>query len=105
MYYFICDVIKYFGIVIGIVKHGPEWLITLKCFLIPSQIYDGPSPTSPVLYRLCGSTLPADTISSSNTLYVVLNSDGAAVGSGFSATFLSGEYAQQARHLSSDNYI
>lgn len=50
-------------------------------------VYDGGSPSSPLVGRFSGNALPAPIISSSNKLYVVFVSDGSSYDSGFRARY------------------
>ncbi len=50
-------------------------------------VYDGGSPSSPLVDRYNGYALPGPIISSSNKLYVTFVSDGSGVNSGFRARY------------------
>ncbi|XP_078382712.1 scavenger receptor cysteine-rich domain-containing protein DMBT1-like [Oculina patagonica] len=51
------------------------------------KVYDGNSPTSPLIGTFSGSSLPAPIMSSSNKLFVTFTSDGAGRNEGFTATY------------------
>ncbi|KAM3593822.1 uncharacterized protein V6R79_022582 [Siganus canaliculatus] len=50
-------------------------------------IHDGPSQSSPLLSRVCGTTLPSPITSTQNTIYVRFRSDSSSNHRGFSARF------------------
>ncbi|CAJ0944944.1 unnamed protein product, partial [Mesorhabditis belari] len=53
------------------------------------EIFDGASPSAPLLGLFCGSSLPSTTISSSNQIFVFFMADGSVSRRGFHATYQS----------------
>ncbi|XP_056290732.1 cubilin [Pseudoliparis swirei] len=58
-----------------------------ECFWDYVVIYDGPSISSPLLLRVCGTSLPPPITSTQNTIYVRFRSDSSRNHRGFSARF------------------
>lgn len=48
-------------------------------------VFDGTSASAPLLAKLCGTALPDPVISTSNSLYIRLHTDGSIQGTGFVA--------------------
>ena len=55
-------------------------------------VYDGGSPSSPLIGQYHGNSSPAAITSSSNQLFVIFTSDGSIVRSGFAASYHGKEY-------------
>lgn len=52
------------------------------------QIYDGMTMDDPLIGRYCGTTIPAEFVSTSNVLYVQFHTDSTIAGAGFNASFV-----------------
>lgn len=52
-----------------------------------SQIRNGDGPTSPLIARYCGSSIPPPVISTSNQLWLKFGSDGSVANHGFRALY------------------
>ncbi|CAH1789448.1 unnamed protein product [Owenia fusiformis] len=59
----------------------------LTCNFDVLEIYDGPSASSPLIGRFCGTTLPSDIRSTNNQLYFSFSSDSSVVLEGFEVTW------------------
>lgn len=70
-------------------------LAALTCWLsVVSQIRNGSTADSPLMERLCGSTLPSPIFPQSNLLYLRFKSDFSNARNGFEATWTSSPHGQ-----------
>lgn len=69
----------------------PQYITVLS---IASQIRNGSTADSPLIDKLCGSTLPSPVFPQSNLLYLRFKSDFSATRDGFEATWTSSPHGQ-----------
>ena len=53
-------------------------------------IYDGPNVQAPLLKKLCGSAIPENVVSSTNTMLIQFKTDNSVARKGFTLNYFSG---------------